>query len=124
MKKSQKVYVNGKSFAEYVKSTFVPHVMKGRVDGGIGEQEAGLLMDNCPSHIAGDVMDFLTASAVRVVTFAPRTTQIFQLLDLTLFGIFKQKGKYYLPFDELTTTTNFMYNVYIKLAKTLTHPNI
>jgi hypothetical protein len=33
LKKSQKASVNGKFFAEYVKSTFVPYVMKVRVDG-------------------------------------------------------------------------------------------
>jgi hypothetical protein len=93
------------------------------VSTGIEEQEAVLLMDNCPSHITGDVMDLLTAPGVRVVTLAPHTMQIFQLLNLTLFEIFKQDGKYRLPFDELTTTTNFVYNVYVKLTKTLTPPN-
>jgi hypothetical protein len=72
LKKSQKAYVNGKSFAESGKSTFVPHVMKGRVDGGIEEQEAALLIDNYPRHITGDVMDSLTGAAVPAVTFAPR----------------------------------------------------
>jgi hypothetical protein len=60
------------------------------------------------------------------VTFAPHTTQIFQLLDLTFFTIFRREGKYHLPFGDLGTTVNFVYNVYTKMAERLTPspPNI
>jgi hypothetical protein len=58
------------------------------------------------------------------VTFAPNTTQIFQLLDLTLFGIFKREGQYHLPFGNLETTVDFVDKVYTKMAKTLTLSNI
>jgi hypothetical protein len=81
-------------------------------------------MDNCPSHLTSDVRDILNTSGVTVLTFAPHTTQIFQLLDLTLFGMFKQEGKYHLPFSDLGTTINFAYNVYLKMAKRLTSQNI
>jgi hypothetical protein len=70
------------------------------------------------------VRDLLNTAGVRVVTFAPHTPQIFQLLDLTLFGIFKQEGKYHLPFSDLGTTVNFAYNVSLKMATRLTPPNI
>jgi hypothetical protein len=53
--------------------------------------------------------------------------QIVQLVGLTLFGIFKCKGKDHLPFHDLVTTLNFLHNVdhiYLKIAKTLTPPNI
>jgi hypothetical protein len=69
-------------------------------------------------------MDLLMAVAVRVVTVASHITQIFQLLDLTLFGIFKQEARSRLPFDERTTTANFVDNLYIKLATTHTAQNI
>jgi hypothetical protein len=93
--------------------------MKARVDGGIEEQEAVLLMDNCPSHITGDVMDLFMAAGIRLVIFAPHATQIFPQ-----FSIFKLEGKYRLPLDEFTTTTNFVCHMDVKLAKTLTSPNI
>jgi hypothetical protein len=69
-------------------------------------------------------MDLLRSARVRIVTFAAHTTQIFQLLDLTLFEIFKREGKSRLPFGDLGTTVNFVYNVYAKMEKTLTSPNI
>jgi hypothetical protein len=36
---------------------------------------------------------------------------ILQLLDLTLFEIFKHQGKYQLPLADLGGTINFVYNV-------------
>jgi hypothetical protein len=59
---------------------------------------------------------------VTVSTFAPHTKQIFQLLDLTLFGMLKREGKYHLPVSDLGTMVNFVYNVDLKMAKTLTAP--
>jgi hypothetical protein len=69
-------------------------------------------------------MDLLNTARVRVVAFAPRARQIFQLLDLTLFGIFKHQEKYYLPFGDLETTLDFVYNVCPKTAKTVSLSNI
>jgi hypothetical protein len=40
-------------------------------------------------------MDLLGSARVLVVAFAPHTAKIVQLLDLTLFGIFKRDGKYH-----------------------------
>jgi hypothetical protein len=99
LKESQKVYVNGKCSAEYVKSALVPYVMKVRIDREIKEQEAVLLMNNCPNQITHDVMNFVASVWLWVLTFESHTTQIFQPLDLTIFGIFKREGKYHLPFD-------------------------
>jgi hypothetical protein len=87
-------------------------------DRGLGDQEVVLLMGNCLSQITGDVMDLHAAVSVRVVILAPHITQILQLLDLTLFTIFKREGKYRLPFDELTTTINFVSHVYNHSQKT------
>jgi hypothetical protein len=69
-------------------------------------------------------MDLLNAIRVRVVTLTPHTAQIFQLLDLILFRIFKREGEYQVPFGDLETTVNFVYNVYMEMAKTLSLPNI
>jgi hypothetical protein len=68
-------------------------------------------------------MDLLSSARVRVVALALHTAQIFQLLDLTLFGIFKHERKYHLPFGDLETTVLFISNVSVKMAKTLSLPN-
>jgi hypothetical protein len=85
LRNSDKPYVNSKTFMDYAKSAFIPHVMKVRVEKGIQEREAVVLIDHCSCHITSDMMDLLTAGRVRVVTFAPHTTHIFQMINLAYF---------------------------------------
>jgi hypothetical protein len=48
-------------------------------------------MDNRSFHVTDDVIRLLTEARERVITFAPHTTQIFQILDLKLFGVLKRR---------------------------------
>jgi hypothetical protein len=66
------------------------------------------LMVNCSDPVSHDGIRILTEARVRVITFAPHTTQIFHVLDLTLFGILKQRPRYELPFDDNNATVRFM----------------
>jgi hypothetical protein len=120
--RSQKAYVNGKIFGKYNKSIFLPYLAKVRSEREIKQEEAALFMDNCSSHLTGEVMDMLTTARVQIVTFTLQTKYVFQLLDLTLFGIFKRVGKYYLPFDDLTLP--FIQRLYMNFEGTLTIANI
>jgi hypothetical protein len=69
-------------------------------------------------------MNLFSSARLRVVTFEIHTTEIFQLLDLSLFGLFKREGKYHLHFGDLGTMINFGYSLYTKMAKILTSQNI
>jgi hypothetical protein len=77
-------------------------------------------MDNCPGPLTNEVRDLLNTARVTVSTFAPHTTQIFQLPELTLFEMFKRERNYHLPFSDLETTVNVVHKVYLKMAKILT----
>jgi hypothetical protein len=46
-------------------------------------------MDNCKLHVLDSVQKGLGQSGVVSVTNAPHTIVIFQILDLSLFGVFK-----------------------------------
>lgn len=48
MQGSQKVDVNGKIFAEYIKSLFLRYVARVRSEREIEQEEAASLMDDCP----------------------------------------------------------------------------
>jgi hypothetical protein len=50
-------------------------------------------MDNCSDHITPEIFRLLGENQIKIVTFAPRTTNIFQVLDLSFFGVFKTKEK-------------------------------
>jgi hypothetical protein len=45
-------------------------------------------MDNCSSHLAREIVDLLSAHKVKIITFPPHSTGIFQMLDLSFFGVF------------------------------------
>jgi hypothetical protein len=61
-------------------------------------------MDNCSAHLTDAVIRLRTEERERVITFAPHTSQIFQILDLTLFGVLKRRPRYELPFENDNTT--------------------
>jgi hypothetical protein len=65
---------------------------------------------------------------VRVVTFAPHTTQIFQVLNLTLFGLPKRRGQYQLPLEDDAGKSRFINKVYhdydFRITMMIIEPNI
>jgi hypothetical protein len=60
---------------------------------------------------------------VRVITFAPHTTQIFQVLDVTLFGVLKRRLGYKLPLEDENETVRFIMKVYHDFKQTMVEPN-
>jgi hypothetical protein len=109
MQGSQKACLNGKIFADYIKSVLLSDVTKLRCERGIEQEDATLLMNNCLSHLSSDRMDMFTTAKVRMVVFARNAMHIFQLLDLELFVTFKWIGKHHLAFDDLMSTSRFIY---------------
>jgi hypothetical protein len=61
---------------------------------------------------------------VRVITFAPHTIQIFQILDMTFFGALKPSLGYKLPFEDEKETVTFIMKVYRDFKQTMVEPNI
>jgi hypothetical protein len=87
------------------------------------EETGVLLMDNCPSHVIDDIIGLLAKARVRVITFAPHTTKIFQVLDVTLFGALKRRLGYKFPFEDEKETVKFIMKVYHDFKQTMVEPN-
>jgi hypothetical protein len=119
LRQRDKAYVNGEIFKDYIQRVFIPHLEILRQKEEFAGEEAALLMDNCPSHVKPEILGILTEARVRIVTFAPHTTNLFQALDLTLFGAFKKRGQYQLPFDTDQRTANFIMKVYRDFRATM-----
>jgi hypothetical protein len=68
-------------------------------------------MDNCPSHVTDEALRLLLEARVRVIIWSPHMTQIFQQLDVSLFGVLKWRGQYKLPFDEEDGTHAFLFKI-------------
>jgi hypothetical protein len=124
MKVQPKPDVDAEIFFDYIKTVFFPNLAGLRNLEAFAEENAVLLMDNCPCHVTREVMGILTEARVRVIIFALNTTQIFHILDLTLFGVLKHQPRYDLPFDDDTATVKFIMKVYSDFKKTMVEPNI
>jgi hypothetical protein len=109
---------------DYIRRVFLSALPNLRQRADLTDEEVVLLMDSCRPHVTQEVLDFLTEACVRVVTFAPHTTNIFQILDLTLFGVFKRQRQYRLPFETENHTSNFLLNIYKDFLSTMIDTNI
>jgi hypothetical protein len=116
--------MNSKLFLDDIRHVFLPHLSNLRQRPELADEEALLLMDNCRRHVVQDVIDVLTQEGVRVVTFAPRTTNIFQVLDLTVFGVFKRRGQYYLSFETENRAADFIFKTSKDFRRTTINTNM
>jgi hypothetical protein len=91
LKHKQKAYVTVTLFQQYGTSVLIPFIERLRTNPEFTGESAILLMDNCSIHTRLEVLATLRDYNVKVITFPPHTTQIFQTLDLCLFGVLKKK---------------------------------
>jgi hypothetical protein len=88
-------------------TVFLPNLAELRTLDAFTEETGVLLMDNCPSHVSDDIIGLLTDARVRVITFAPHTTQISQVLDVPVFGVLKRRLGYKLPCEDGNVSIKF-----------------
>jgi hypothetical protein len=70
------------------------------------------------------VIAVLTEAPVRLITFVPHATQISQVLNVTLFGAFKRRPRYELPFEDAKATVKSIMNVSHDFKRTMVEFNI
>jgi hypothetical protein len=77
-------------------------------------------------HITPDVIELLSTARVGVVTFAPQshTTEIFQVLDLTLFGVLKRRSQYQLPLEDEAGSARLIRKMYHDFQMAITESKI
>jgi hypothetical protein len=81
-------------------------------------------MDNCSARVSDDVIRILTEARMHVITFASHTTQVFQILDFTLFDFPKRCPRYVVPFDDDGVTIECIIKIYRDFRQTVIQPNI
>jgi hypothetical protein len=87
----RKPYINAECFLEYIRTVFLPNLNELRTLEEFADEDAVLLMDNCPSEVGEEILSLLRDAPVLIITWTPHTTHIFQQLDICLFGVLKQK---------------------------------
>jgi hypothetical protein len=119
-----KPYVNGKLFLKYITIILIHYLNELRESEEFTECEAVLLMDNCSPHMGEAVIALLTDARVRVVPFASHTTQIFQVLDVVLFGALEKHATSLIMLDEEQPAAAFLIKVYHDYKQTMVEVNI
>jgi hypothetical protein len=97
---NQEPYFNIGIFLEYIRTVFLPYIDRFHSLAGLAQEIAVSLMDYCSAHVSDDVIRIFIEARVRVITFALHTTQVFQVLVLTLIGVLKRRPRYELPFHD------------------------
>jgi hypothetical protein len=70
---------------DYLCDVLIPHIEDFRQTNAGPNSPAILFMDNCSSHLVGSILDLLSEHVVRIITFLPHSSGIFQMLDLVFF---------------------------------------
>jgi hypothetical protein len=124
LKFNQKSYFNAGIFLAYVRTIGLRYIDTFRDRAVLAEEIAVLLMTHCSTHVSDDVIRILTEGRVPIIIFAPDTTQVFQVLDFTIFGVLKRCPRYELPFDGNNATVKVIPNVYHDFTQTMARANV
>jgi hypothetical protein len=124
MKSNAKLCINAGIFLDYVQTVFLLNIAEARRLDEFAKEIAVLLMDNCRSHITSDLIALLTEARVRGITLAPHTTQVIQVLDVTVFDVLKRRPRYELLLEDEKATVEFKMKVSHDLKQTMVEPNI
>jgi hypothetical protein len=124
LKFNQKPYSNAGIFFTYIRTILSPYIDTFRRRAVLAEEIALLFVVYCSADLSDDLIRVLIEARVRIITFAPHTTQVFQVLDLALFGVLKRCTRYELPFDENNATVRVITKVYHNFTQTIARPNI
>jgi hypothetical protein len=81
-------------------------------------------MAHCSADLSDDMILILTEVRVPVIAFAPHTTQVFQVADLTLFGVLKRRPRSGRPFIDADAIVTFLMTVYHDFTQTMVPSNI
>jgi hypothetical protein len=81
-------------------------------------------MFQCSTHVTDHAIHSLIDARGRVIPFAPQVTQIFQVLDVTLFGLLEKHPRYELPFKNHNATVKCIVMVYYDFKQTTVQRNV
>jgi hypothetical protein len=112
------------TFAEYISTVLLPYINELRSNEEFADKEALLLMDNCSIHVQAKTLPTLAGHRVKVITFLPHTTHIFQCLDLSLFGNFEQKKNCEVSLENDEHTAGFIKRIFHLMKQTLVEDNV
>jgi hypothetical protein len=102
----------------------LPYIARVRSNLGFTDEPAVLLMDNCSVHMRESTLRDFAALRVKMAAFPNHNANIFQCLDLSLFGILKKRIDYRLPLDRNDSMAMFIKCIFHNMKQTLFEDNV
>jgi hypothetical protein len=96
-----------------VRDVGVPTVESNRNLPGYQAKLAIIFSDNCSRHCSDDILQESASHGILWITYLPRTSYIFQLLDVMLFGRLKSAKKYLPRYQELDPHVDHIIRVFL-----------
>jgi hypothetical protein len=124
LKFSQKPYFNAGIFLDSIRTIGLTYIDIFRDRAVLAQEIAVLLMARCSADVSDDVIRILTEARVRVTAFAPHTTQVFQVLGLTILRVLKRCPRCELALDQYTAAVKVITKVYHDFTQTIARPNV
>jgi hypothetical protein len=124
IERNAKPYVDRPLFENFIRHQLIPHIAALRTNPCYSKAEAVLLIDNCSAHVTPEIFRLLSENHVKIVIFAPHTTNIFQAIDLSFFGVFKMKEKFWMDQDDDKTFTATIHKLVDQFHSVATLENI
>jgi hypothetical protein len=124
LKQGSKPYLDVTLFLKYVNTIFVTYLTELRKTEQFHAHGAVLLMDDCSSYSSDDGIAVLIRERVKIITLAPHTTHIFQMLDVVLFGALMKHATGLTTLEEEQIITLFIVKVYHDFKQTMIEVNI
>jgi hypothetical protein len=95
-------------FHKFRSAVLLPCIAMVGSNPGLEDQPMIFLMNNCSVQLHDDTSNELTAHRVKFVTLPLHTTNIFQYLEFSLSGAFKNRMNFRPPFQNDNCTTEFI----------------
>jgi hypothetical protein len=111
-------------FQQYETTVLILFINRVRTNDQLAGKPVILLMDNCSLQARPEVIKMLREHDVKVITFPLHTTQVFQALDLSLFGVLKRKLQYELPLGNDDRVVAFIQKAFQSLKQTFVPDNM
>jgi hypothetical protein len=108
LKSNQKLCISAAIFLDYIRTVFSTYIDTLPGLAVFVQEVAVFFMNHCSAHIRDHVIRILIEARARVKIYAPRTAQIVQVLDLTLFGVFEMRSRYELLFEDDSAAFKFL----------------
>lgn len=83
-------YMTADLFKEYIQYVIIPYVQYVRSQPQYSGEPAVLMMDGFPGHLRNDILQLLGQNGIKVFCFPAHTSNLFQELDLVVFGPMKR----------------------------------